>query len=253
MTSTISILTTPNVASAYSTSGLREHTFIWALIASFVLHTLAVSVIPNLHFQKTTQQEIIQVELAPAKKPQPQPEPEPVKPQAAPKPEPKPLPARRQITTPAPVAEPQPHSQPEPVPEPPPPAVITAPAKAEAPPAFTASPPPPEPPRPAIPNQQDIDAARNQYGSLLGREIAKHKQYPKIAQMRGWQGEAIVDIQIDNNGNVLSSSIQKHSGYDVLDKQALEMVQKAIPFPPPPEALRGSTFNILVPVSFHLE
>lgn len=251
MTSAISILSTPDVASTYPISGLRERTFIWAIVASFVLHMLVVTVMPNLHFQKAAQQEIIQVELAPAKKPQPKIEPDPIKP--IPKPEPKPVPVPRQITTPAKTAEAQPHNQPEPVLVPPPPTVISVPVKPEAPPAFIAPPPPPEPPRPAKPDQQDIDAARNLYGSLLGREIAKHKQYPRIAQMRGWQGEVLVDIQLDSNGNVQSSTIQKPSGYDVLDKQALEMVKKASPFPTPPDALRGSSFSILVPVSFRLE
>ena len=70
--------------------------------------------------------------------------------------------------------------------------------------------------------------------------------------MRGWQGEVMLDLQLDGNGRVLSSKVQQSSGYDALDKQALEMVKKAS-FPPPPEALRGSTFNIQVPVAFRLE
>jgi protein TonB len=200
-----------------------------------------------LHFQKTAQQETMQVELAPASKLQP--EPEPVKPQAVPKQGP----VTHHVIAPSQIKAPVAHSQPEPVVEPNPPAVITAPTKLETPPTFTAPPPPPPEPVTAEPSQQDIDAARNLYGNLLGREIAKHKQYPKIAQMRGWQGEVVVDIQLDKNGNVLSSNIQKHSGYEALDKQALEMVKKASPFPAPPEALRGNSFNILVPVSFRLE
>jgi protein TonB len=255
MTSTISIHPTFNVVPTYSTLGLREHTFVWALIGSFVLHILAVSVLPKLHFERAAQQEVMQVKLAPAVKPQPEPEPvkpEPVKPQAAPKPEPRPTPAPRHIIAPSPIVEPLPHT--ESVPEPSPPAAITAPAKPETPPTFTVPPPPPpEPPRPSSPSQQDIDAARNLYGSLLGREIAKYKQYPEIARRRGWQGEVVVDIQLDKNGNLQSSTIQKSSNHEALDKQALEMVKKAAPFPAPPEALRGSTFNILVPVSFHLE
>jgi len=31
------------------------------------------------------------------------------------------------------------------------------------------------------------------------------------------------------------------------------MVEKAIPFPTPPEALRNSTFTIVIPVPFKLE
>lgn len=118
-------------------------------------------------------------------------------------------------------------------------------------PTFTAPPPPPEPPK--GPSQADIDDARNRYGGLLSREIARHKQYPRIAQMRGWQGEATIELRIDGNGNLLSSRIVTSSGHDVLDKQGLEMVRKASPFPPPPEALRGRNFEILVPVSFKLE
>lgn len=107
--------------------------------------------------------------------------------------------------------------------------------------------------KPPGPTQQDIDAARNLYGNLLAREIAKHKQYPRIAQMRGWQGEAMIDLQIDGNGKVLSSKIHTSSGHEVLDKQALEMVARAAPFPLPPEALRGHAFTLLVPISFRLE
>jgi protein TonB len=39
----------------------------------------------------------------------------------------------------------------------------------------------------------------------------------------------------------------------VLDKQALEMVEKALPFPAPPDVLRGNNFTITVPVPFKLE
>lgn len=247
MTSAISIH--PTVASPYPHSSLREHALIWALIASFALHMLIVLVIPKLQFEKSVLPEAIQVELTPPKKPEPLPQPEPVKPQITP--EPKLIPTPRRIVEASPIAEPPPRAQPAPAPEPPPPpAVITAVPKVEPPPSFTA--PPPPPPEPVRPTQ-DIDEARNIYGSLLGREIAKHKQYPKIAQMRGWQGEVIIDIQLDGNGNVQSSTIQKHSAYEALDKQALEMVKKASPFPAPPEALRGSSFNILVPVTFRLE
>jgi periplasmic protein TonB len=58
---------------------------------------------------------------------------------------------------------------------------------------------------------------------------------------------------LDGNGKVLSATVQQSSGFDALDKQALEMVRKASPFPAPPEALRSRTFNITVPVSFKLE
>jgi protein TonB len=103
------------------------------------------------------------------------------------------------------------------------------------------------------PVQADIDNALGEYGGMLGRAIAKHKSYPKIAQMRGWEGEVILDLKIDENGNVLSAKVRESSGHEALDNQALEMVRKASPFPAPPDALRSHTFNISVPVSFKLE
>ncbi len=71
--------------------------------------------------------------------------------------------------------------------------------------------------------------------------------------MRAWQGEVLVDLKLDNQGNVLASGIEHSSGYEVLDKQALEMVARAAPFPAPPDILKSSVFNIQVPVSFKLE
>lgn len=117
------------------------------------------------------------------------------------------------------------------------------------------------PPAPAeaiskIPNivpQEQVTQYLESYSSLLANAIAKYKQYPKIAQMRGWQGTVIADLEIDSKGSVMSVKIKKSSTYEVLDNEALEMIKKASPFPPPPENLRGKNFNVLVPISFKLE
>jgi protein TonB len=111
----------------------------------------------------------------------------------------------------------------------------------------------PEPPKPTVPSQAEINAALNGYNNALWGKIGKYKQYPKIAQMRGWQGEVIVELLLDGNGKLKSKKILTSSGFDVLDKQALDMIDKAAPFPSPPEALRGSSFSITVPIPFKLE
>lgn len=228
-------------------SGFDNQTLVWALALSLALHIIAAIWLPNFKFDSIRIPEILNVELAPPKAPEPlpvatpEPAPEPQKPKVLPKPIPK--------LEPKHIVEPPPsYNPPEPASSPTPPAVITAEPKAETPPLFTA--PPPEPPKP---REEDLDAARGFYSGQLTREIAKHKQYPKIAQMRGWQGEVRIDLHLDGNGNLLSSKINTSSGYEALDKQALEMVKKASPFPAPPDVLRGRSFNILVPVSFHLE
>ena len=128
---------------------------------------------------------------------------------------------------------------------------------------IVAQPPPKElaPPAPAevpskIPNvvpQEQINTHLDSYSNLLANAIAQYKQYPKIAQMRGWQGMVIVDLEIDSKGSVMSVKIKKSSTYEVLDNEALEMIKKASPFPSPPQSLRGKNFNVLVPISFKLE
>ena len=107
-----------------------------------------------------------------------------------------------------------------------------------------------------IPNivpQEQVTQHIESYSSLLANAIAKYKQYPKIAQMRGWQGTVIADLEIDTKGAVISIKIKKSSTYEVLDNEALEMIKKASPFPAPPESQRGKNFNVLVPISFKLE
>ncbi len=239
-------------------SSFSESTLIWAVACSILLHVLLVVVVPNFKFEtsKDTPEpltiEIMQpappapVVLPEPAQPEPTVEPEPIK---KPKPITEPIkPIQKKSPEPTPIQE----TSPEPATaEPSPPAVITATPKIDAPPVITA--PPPEPPKKIEPSDNDVNNALSQYGSTLGRAIAKHKSYPKIAQMRGWQGECLLDLKIDSSGNVLSANVKESSGHESLDNQALEMVRKASPFPAPPEALRGRSFNITVPVSFKLE
>lgn len=242
----------------------RDDTLLWAIAISLALHLLMLWQVPPIKFDQPPPPATLVVELAqpkpaapaPAPTPEPTPEPEPTPTPPPPKPvvKQKPLPVKPTEAPARTQALPQPQESPPPQTESSAPPVITAAPKAEVAPTVTAPPPPPpEPPKPAGPSQQDIDAARNQYGNMLAREIAKYKQYPRIAQMRNWQGEAMLELQLDANGNLVSSRIHQSSGFEVLDKQALEMVKKASPFPRPPEALRGRSFTIQVPVSFRLE
>jgi protein TonB len=225
----------------------RENALTWAFFISIGLHLIAAIGIPNISFPEPVKPVELVIDLAPPKPEPPAPPapvkpPEPVKPKVVPPQQAKPIPQPivNPVNTPTPISDPPP--------------VITAAPKAEATPTFVAPTPivaKPEPPKPTV-NQADLDSARNQYGSALSREIAKHINYPGIAKMRGWQGVVEIDFQLDGNGKILSQKIRTSSGFEVLDKQALEMVKKSN-FPTPPEVLKSSAFNVIVPVSFRLE
>ncbi len=232
-------------------ASVNESTLIWAIIASILLHVLLAVVVPNFKFDDIKIPNVLKIKLQKPEPPAAVPEPpkpiepskpEPIKEVIKPKITPKPI--IKPIETPSPIKQEE---------APPPPAVdkvIAVEPTIESKPEVIA-PTPIETPK--LPPQVDVGNALNEYGGLLGRAIAKHKQYPKIAQMRGWQGEVMLDLKLDGGGNVLTAKVRDSSGHEALDNQALEMVRKASPFPAPPEALRGRTFNITVPVSFKLK
>ncbi len=242
-----------NIAVKHST---HEHTLIWAIICSVLLHGFFAMMIPNIKFDEIKIPETLEVQLA--QKPEPPPPPTPPEPpapeQIKPKVEPqlKPKPIEKPLPTPTVVKD-------EPTLRTPPPTteVIAVAPKSEAPPSPVPPAPivAPEPPKPTTPvvSQTDMDDARGRYSNTLWGAISKHKQYPKIAQMRGWQGDAVVELLLDGSGKLKSKKIIQSSGHDVLDKQALEMVEKAAPYPIPPEVLRGNSFTITVPIPFKLE
>ena len=242
---------------------LDGHAIIWAISASILLHLFIVVIVPTFDFSTEKEEKplVLKIELQQPEAPAPAAVIEPLPPIDIPEP-PKPEPIKKEpkpIIKPEPVKKvvvPEPVLQPEVAPQQPVENVIAVAPSVERKAEVVVPPPTPvepqvEPPPPEI-SQADIDNALNSYGNLLGRTIAKYKSYPKIAQRRGWQGTALLDLKIDSNGNVLSAVVRESSGYDALDKNALEMVEKASPFPTPPKVLQGRTFNISVPVAFKL-
>lgn len=223
-----------------------------------LLHVLLAVVVPNLKIDKPETPKPLEIELVSKPEPPPVAQPEPVQPEPVqPEPEqPKPEPIKPKVV-PKPVIKPAPSEiKEEPAPVTPPPVtqteVIAVTPKPEAPPSpLTVA--PVVVPKPISPTPVEIDTAYEGYGNTLWSAISKYKKYPRVAQMRGWQGEVIVELSLDGNGKLKSKRIIQNSGYDSLDQQALEMVDKAAPFPPPPEALRGSSFTIKVPIPFKLE
>jgi len=233
---------------------MHESTLIWALICSILLHGLLVAFVPNFTFDEIKIPDVLEVELANKPEPPPVAEPKPMlPPPEVANPEPKPAPKPVIQSLPMPVVEKIEPTPEQTTPVAPPPEMIAVAPKESAPIQTVPAPAKQAPPLPLMPNQADMEQARNQYVSTLWAAISKQKKYPKLAQMRGLEGEAIVELQLDGNGKLQSKRITQSSGHDMLDKQALDIVEKALPFPMPPEALRNSSFTITVPVPFKLE
>jgi protein TonB len=91
----------------------------------------------------------------------------------------------------------------------------------------------------------------SQYRLALGLEARRFKRYPRLARERGWEGRVELRIQVLSNGLVVPS-VQRGSGFAVLDEQALEMLERAVRATPLPEGLRGRSLQIELPISFSL-
>lgn len=245
-------------------NNLKHYSLAWALVVSVILHAGLVGFLRPFKLDTPIQKPPLTVEIV-QPKPEPPAEivapPEPPKPEP-PKPEPKPEPPPiKKPAPPKPIEQPAPAKVPDTPPpaepprtEPPsPPVISAAPKVEEPPPVFTAPPPPPEPPKPVGPTEADIESARQAYGNSLSREIGKHKRYPRIAQMRGWEGTVRLLLEIDTNGKVVSVNVEEASDREVFNTEALEMVKRMVQPPPIPDTLRGRSFTVRVPISFRLE
>ncbi len=224
--------------------------FLRTLLVSLLVHGLVLTTVRSCQKAPPPPALTLSVELRTPPPPPPPPPPEP------PKPEPPKLEPRK------PVAMPQPA---RPLAPPPPPTPLLT-ATPEAPQRVDqpvvqrpVEPPPPPPPAPAPapiapPPAPAIDdaAARAGYIRGLSAAVAKQKRYPRLAQQRGWQGEVMLHVVVDASGRLLDVSVERSSGFEALDREALEMVRRAAPFPFA-NGMKKEDVSMSLPVVFRLE
>lgn len=95
-------------------------------------------------------------------------------------------------------------------------------------------------------------ALLDEYSRRLSDIVARHKQYPAIARLRGWQGTTELEVEVGPNGQILATKIARSSGHEALDRQALEMLQKTGQLPPLPAGNRDRPVVLRLPVVFTL-
>ncbi len=111
---------------------------------------------------------------------------------------------------------------------------------------------PPAPETRAPPKTEHVgqftQAGSNAYNALVFGHLQRFKRYPVSA--RGAQGTAVVRFVLNRAGVVTESAVSKSSGNAVLDREALEILRRASPFPPFPAAKPGLQDSYLAPVNF---
>ena len=88
---------------------------------------------------------------------------------------------------------------------------------------------------------------------VLGH-LGHFKRYPGDARQRKRAGAAWVRFQVDRDGKLLASELVTSSGTVLLDREALQVLQRAQPLPAPPVTLlRQGSVTVTLPVSFKLD
>jgi periplasmic protein TonB len=110
----------------------------------------------------------------------------------------------------------------------------------------------PAPETRALPKNAKIgeftEAGSNAYNALVFGHLQRFKRYPKAAH--GASGVVLVRFALNRAGEVISSEVSKTSGNDVLDREALDILRRASPFPSFPTAKPGAQEVYIAPVNF---
>lgn len=229
----------------------------YAVVASLLLHGMFLFVYapPRRSESPPTPAPIVARLAQPQSVAAPAPQPEPPKPRVEEPPPPPPLVKRVPAPKPSPIPAPK-VPPPQPTPEP---APSVAPPSVEAVPAAPAQPSPPAPlaridPQPGPPAQSVPDTGTlDTYRLELMRMATKYKRYPRAAMDNNWEGRVVVRMVIGANGMIASISVATSTGHELLDKQALDMIQKAKGGVLIPPALRGREFTLEIPVIYSLK
>mgnify|MGYP001193094378 CR=1 FL=1 len=127
---------------------------------------------------------------------------------------------------------------------------VAASSSATTPAAVQTIPPAAETPNLPARSQNSLLAA---YRQSLTEIFASQQQYPRVAALRGWEGEVRLRLRVARKGNLLAVQLDRSSGFDVLDQHALAMLQQLASLPPFPEGLEASEIQVVVPVNYKLK
>jgi len=115
----------------------------------------------------------------------------------------------------------------------------------------------------SIHTQSDKEVNESKHSEALESVSVVHKakpldlsnippSYPRIAQIRGYQGTVVLRVLVNANGTVLKLNIVKSSGYWILDKSAITAV-KDWKFKPGTDGYKKVDMWVEQPIRFKLE
>jgi protein TonB len=92
------------------------------------------------------------------------------------------------------------------------------------------------------------------WGATVRSSVLQRRRYPRAARRLGLEGTAVVSLLLWPDGRLAGPPrLQRSSGHEVLDHEALRMVRAAAPFAPPTGPGDGAKSAFSVPIRFALD
>jgi len=96
------------------------------------------------------------------------------------------------------------------------------------------------------------DAARNFVLGELQTELSRYLIYPPVARLRGWDGTVWLALTVDADGRLEHLSVDRSSGYAILDRSALRALERVGRVHAAAAKLNGESTHLKLPVVYRL-
>lgn len=108
---------------------------------------------------------------------------------------------------------------------------------------------PPSPPLP--PGPSEATPGRESWEGRVMAQLERYRRYPHAARARRHEGVVQVRVSLARDGQLLALSVERGSGYAMLDQAALDTFRRAAPLPAVPDD-RPAPVELSFPVEFFI-
>jgi len=99
----------------------------------------------------------------------------------------------------------------------------------------------------------DLNAVQDYLVRFAAIAQTKYHFYPSTARENHWEGRADVRVTIAANGRIADLAVVTSSGYEILDKAAIESARKTAPLIEIKPALKNREFSFVLPFVYTLK
>ncbi len=110
-----------------------------------------------------------------------------------------------------------------------------------------------QPPISKVPeiNEVNLDP-KTRYARIVQRRVLDNLVYPDAGRQAGLQGVVKLSLRISYDGTLLETKIEKSSGNELLDNNALKTIEGIATYPPFPPAVEEKELWIDIPINYQL-